>query len=88
MDRPNRLQSSKSVTGASGTLQDDGGEKDFEQYLIRGFIRLSNHLSHSSLWGEGILCKESASFLVKTDKWLEKCNGRVAGHGENASLVR
>lgn len=65
MDRPNRLQSSKSVAGASGTLQDDAGEKDFEQYLIR----LSNRLSHSSLWGEGILCKESASFLVKTDKW-------------------
>ena len=69
MDRPNRLQSSKSVTGASETLQDDAGEKDFEQYLIRGLIRLSNHLSHSSLWGEGILRKESASFLVKTDKW-------------------
>ena len=60
MDRPNRLQSSKSATGASGTLQDDAGEKDLEQ----GLIRLSNH------WVIAVSGRR-ASFARITEKLLQ-----------------
>ena len=60
VDRPNRLQSSKSATGASGTLQDDAGEKDLEQ----GLIRLSNH------WVIAVSGRR-ASFARITEKLLQ-----------------
>ena len=80
VDRPNRLQSSKSATGASGTQQDDAGEKDLEQYLIR----LSNHWV-IAVSGRRASFARISNFSGQNRKMVAKYNEKVTGHHENVS---